>query len=74
LTVKYEREIRSLIEIINGHLCVIPFKQLRQVRGCWIAAGTPKKAAALHHCLTSDLRINALCVDSELAEELLKLS
>ena len=74
LTVKYEREIRSLIEIINGHLCVIPFKQLRRVRGCWIAAGTPKKAAALHHCLTSDLRINALCVDSELAEELLKLS
>jgi DNA-binding transcriptional regulator LsrR (DeoR family) len=74
VVVKHEVAIRSLIEKINSYLCVIPFERLLLVRGCWIAAGTARKASALHHCLERGLRVNGLCVDTSLAEELLRLS
>jgi DNA-binding transcriptional regulator LsrR (DeoR family) len=74
MVVKNELEIRKLIELINTRLCVIPFEQLLKVRSCWIAAGTAKKARALHHCLAQGLQINGLCVDTTLATELLQVS
>jgi len=69
-----EAEIRRQIDELNKRLLVIPWEKLKAAQaGVWIAAGTPRKAAAIRQILNDGFRINALCIDTTLAQELDKM-
>lgn len=68
-----EAELRKLIDEINSRLCAVSLDHLKStIHGVWIAAGSPRKAHALLQLLEEGLRVNALCIDSTLAEELVR--
>jgi DNA-binding transcriptional regulator LsrR (DeoR family) len=69
-------KIRELITKINERLVVASFEQLQAIPEVILVAGGTSKTSAIHHLLTSadapKLRVKALCVDSQVAEGLLK--
>lgn len=73
--ISQELRLRKLIDAINEHLCVVPFGNLKKAEhGLWVAAGTPRKAHAVLACLQQGFRMNALCIDSTLAQVLEKIA
>jgi DNA-binding transcriptional regulator LsrR (DeoR family) len=69
-----EAEIRRQIDELNKRLFVMPRDVLKTGKAdIWIAAGTPRKAAAIRQILNDGFRINALCIDTTLAQELDKM-
>ena len=66
-----ERKVKSLIDDINSRLVTVRGAQLHQIAHIMLVAGSRRKAGAVRQLLLDQYPLRFVCVDQQLATELL---